>query len=273
VAVHSFGAALGRNAMTADDIEEMAQRLTDLRRTERVSAGLGDLAPQTLADAYRIQDRFREVWGQPVAGWKVGATTAPVQARFGVTEPFTGPFFADDTYRSPAELAARSFAHLCIETEFAFRFTRPLAPRPSGYTRTEILAAIDAVIPAFELVSPRFDRILFEEPFSAIADCALNGGFVLGRPVAEWSGIDFVAHAVTLMVNGNQIADGTGANVLGHPFAVLDWTVDHLGRRGIGLEAGVIVSTGTVTGLTFLEPGQTAVADFGSLGQVEVTFR
>jgi 2-keto-4-pentenoate hydratase len=45
-----------------------------------------------------------------------------------------------------------------------------------------------------------------------------------------------------------------------------------LSARGIGVGAGQIISTGTCTGLQYVEPDQTAVADFGGLGSVELSF-
>ncbi|MGI9385377.1 MAG: fumarylacetoacetate hydrolase family protein, partial [Methyloligellaceae bacterium] len=88
----------------------------------------------------------------------------------------------------------------------------------------------------------------------------------------DWRGRDLAAQSVTLSVDGAFRAEGSGANVLGHPFNALDWLVETLRRRGLGLEAGAIVSTGTCTGINYVEPGQTAVADFGELGRVEVAF-
>ena len=52
----------------------------------------------------------------------------------------------------------------------------------------------------------------------------------------------------------------------------VDGLVNALSRRGIDLNAGEIVSTGTCTGIVYLEQGQKAVADYGALGAIEVTF-
>ncbi len=83
--------------------------------------------------------------------------------------------------------------------------------------------------------------------------------------------LDLVTHRVRLDVDGKTVAEGTGAAVLGDPLVVLDWAVEHLRNRGIAIEAGQIISTGTTTGIVHLEPGQTAIADFGSFGKVSLT--
>ena len=88
----------------------------------------------------------------------------------------------------------------------------------------------------------------------------------------DWRGYDLPAHPVTLTVDGATRATGTGANVLGDPITVLEWAVRNLHVRGIGLEASQIISTGTTTGLVYLQPEQHAIADFGAIGRVEVIF-
>ena len=46
-----------------------------------------------------------------------------------------------------------------------------------------------------------------------------------------------------------------------------------MSRRGDGLHAGELVAAGTCTGLHFVQPGSTVVADFGAaLGQVTIRF-
>lgn len=249
-----------------------ARILAEARRTTKPLAELpASCRPATKDEGYAMQDAFRKLWGGQVAGWKIGATAKPVQEKFGTDEPFAGPFFAADTFQSPASTPFARFLHRAIESEFAFRFATTLLPRAAPYTRDDILAAIDALVPAIEIVGPRFEDLLFGRAPTAIADCAVNAGFVLGGPVRDWRRLDLVTHKVRLDVSGRTVAEGTGAAVLGDPLVVLDWAVNHLRARGITIEPGQIISTGTTTGIVHLEPGQTARADFGSLGHVSLT--
>lgn len=249
-----------------------ANTLAEARRSNRALTALpAPYRPRTNADGYRMQDAFRALWGDRVVGWKIGATAKPVQEKFGTDEPFAGPFFAGTTFASPAQTPWKRYVHRAIESEFAFRFATALPARTTSYGRTEILAAIDALVPAIEIVGPRFNDLLFGRCPTAIADCAVNAGFVLGAPVAKWRHVDLVTHRVRLAVDGKTVAEGTGAAVLGDPLIVLDWAVNHLNRRGITIEPGQTISTGTTTGIVHLEAGQTAIADFGSLGHVALT--
>ncbi len=258
--------------MTPEQIEGAAREIAGAREEGRLLQGLDEISPVKIGDGYRIQDAFMASWSRPLAGWKVGATAPKVQEVYGVEEPFYGPFYAPDIYTSPAHPHAATFPHHCIECEFAFRFARDLPPRGEAYTREEVLDAVDVLIPAFELISPRFDSLLQDNVGLAAADCGLNGGLVLGEPCQEWRDLDLATHPVVLTVDGEQIAEGTGANVLGHPFNVLEWLANTLPKRGLGLKAGEIVSTGTCTGFHYIKPGQRALADYGALGRIEITF-
>ncbi|MGH6814365.1 MAG: 2-keto-4-pentenoate hydratase, partial [Hyphomicrobiaceae bacterium] len=202
---------------------------------------------------------------------------------FGVGEPFFGPFFPATIHRSPAVASAAAYDRripevgqthrsVCLESEFAFRLGKTLPVRALSYSRDEILDAIDALLPAFEIVAPRYHRLPFDSVGETIADCGLNGGMVLGPPTADWHKYDLPSHRVRLMFDGEPVAEGTGANVLESPFNVLDWLVNALCRRSIGLEAGQILSTGTTTGIHYVKQGVHAVADFGPLGRVEARF-
>ncbi len=259
--------------MTPEAIQKAAGILASARGDHRLIPGLPEeLRPADLDEGYAIQDAFMVAWSDRRLGWKIGATAVALQKSLGVTEPFEGPFYAADTVASPVRLPAARFPHLCIESEFAFRFAQPLPPRPEPYSRDEIKAAVGAVMPAFELVGPRFDSLLFGRAPTAIADCALNAGFVLGKETSDCRSFDLVSQPVALRIDGRVVAEGTGANVLGDPVTVLEWAVNHLSGRGYGVAMGEIISTGTTTGLVHLDPGQQAVADFGPLGEVSVVF-
>jgi 2-keto-4-pentenoate hydratase len=65
---------------------------------------------------------------------------------------------------------------------------------------------------------------------------------------------------------------GTAAAALDHPMVPLTWLANELSRTGIGLKAGQMVSTGTLTGMLRPKAGETFVADFGPFGQATATY-
>jgi 2-keto-4-pentenoate hydratase len=260
--------------MTPEAIAEACAQFRRVREGGAPLAGLPEACrPASLDDGYAIQEAFLASFGEPVAGWKVGCTAAASQRLFGIEEPFYGPVLAPLLLSSPAELPAASFPMRGIECEFAFQLAADFEPREQPYQPEEAAERVSAPIPAIEIVSPRLDHPVKHGAPSAVADCGVNGALVLGAPTFDWQALDLATHEVRLEIDGEVKATGTGALVLGHPLNVLAWFVNRYTSSGRTLPAGQIVSTGTTTGLVILEPGQTAVGDFGSLGQVSVRFR
>lgn len=269
--------------MTPQAIQEAARALIDARRSRRLLEALPETCrPGTPDEGYAVQRAVIAGWGEPIAGWKSGATLAAVQQRFGLTEPFLGPFFGSSVMRSPVRAKVGHYEHrivpagakpgVALEVEFAFRVSRVLPPKEGGYARSEVLEAFDAVIPAFEIISPRFHAAPVGTPGSALADCGLNGGMVLGQAVADWRDIDYPNHTARLVVDGKTIAEGTGTLVLGNPLNALEWLVNAVGRQGFVLSPGQVLTTGSMTGIVYVDQGAQAVGDFGDLGKVVATF-
>jgi 2-keto-4-pentenoate hydratase len=249
----------------------------DLLAARTAGSIIPDLAgarqPRSPEDGYRMQAALAGRWDDRVVGWKVGATSKQVQALFGVDGPLYGPVFARTVAQSAARCRVGDFQHRMLESEFAFLFGRDLPARAEPYSRDEILDAVEALIPAIEIISPRFDRLTVDRIPQFIADCGGNGGAVLGTPVNDWRSLDLPSLPVALRIGGVVKQAGTGAAVLGDPRNVLEWFVETFRAQGRGIAKGIFVMTGTMTGIHSPAPGEQAVADFGALGTVEVVFK
>jgi 2-keto-4-pentenoate hydratase len=242
----------------------------------RTGAVLETLAPndqpRSLEEGYAIQRAVTAQWPDKIAGWKVGATSKEVQALLGISEPAYGPVFKNQVFQSPATISAQDFQHRVLESEFVFRFGKDMPSRQTRYSRGEIIDAVDALFPSFEIISPRFKSIKGHHVSELVADFFANGGAVLGKMCSDWRDIDLTSHSVALSIDGTERQRGTGAIVLNNPLNVLDWFVNVFSQHGSSIDAGQFVMTGTVTGLHAPEPSQIAKADFGVLGTVEVVF-
>jgi 2-keto-4-pentenoate hydratase len=259
--------------MQTDMAFDAAQLLGKARQEKVALLALPEhCRPASIEEGYAIQRAFIQIWRQPVVGWKIGATAPAVQKLFKIHEPFFGPIHAAGLLRSPAVHTSDIYQSLIVESEFVFRLGRDLPPRAEPWSREEVVASVEGVAPAFELISSRFNPIPFDDVASCIADCGLNGGLVIGSLDTDWRKLDLAAHEVHLSVDGVLLQSGSGANVLGHPLNVLLWAVNSLSSAGLGMRRGQYVSTGTVTGVHSLKPGETAIADFGDLGRVELKF-
>lgn len=227
--------------------------------------------PKTLVEAYRLQDKLAEELGFDVAGWKVGATGAPARKLLKAKGPFAGRVFSGRVHPSGVVLPGAIYRVRGLEGELAFRLKSALPPRKRPYTRADIVKAIDAVIPAIEIVDSRFENFLEAGLTSIVADQGMNAALILGKPMTRWKTLNLKTHKVRMTVNGKVVGQGQGSDVLGDPLASVVWLANHLRRRG-GLAAGQIISTGTCTGLFRASADDKVVAEYGKLGKVSLNF-
>ncbi len=230
-------------------------------------------APATAADAYQVQAAMIRLAGLTRVGWKLGATTAATQKLLNVDEPLVGPLFAPHCHPNGAEVTLVASHRPGLESEFLVGLGADLPPRQEPYEAGEVAAAVDFVAPAFELIGCRFEGGLPGQGLLAIADGGGNAAIVRGEPVRDWRRFDLSRHPVRLRLNGAETASGSSSDlVFGDPIGAVAWLANHPVVAGRGLKRGEIVMTGTCTGLTFIKPGDTAIADYGDFGQVRATF-
>lgn len=248
----------------------------DLFAARRDGISLCPAVIPTLTDidvAYRIQRGISERFGDPIVGYKVGSTSVEAQRILGTNEPGVGDIMASFLHDSPARIMIAPAHMPAIEGEFAFRIGSDLPSRLAEYSREEIIEAIDAAAGAVEIVGTRIGGGLAGKGRClATADGGANIALCVGPWERKWRSMDLLKHPVAIIVNGEVKGQGHGARALGDPLNVMVWLANRLSGSGEGLSAGTIISTGTCTGLDPVEPGDRAVAEFGSLGTVSINF-
>ncbi len=253
-------------------IERAAAALCEAEAMRAPFAGLPESArPRDVAEAYAVQDRFAAYLGKPV-GYKIAYINPAVQKQLGISSPMFGRLCEGRVFASPARLAASRFNHILVETEFAFRMARALPSRARAWSLDEVVDAVGAAIPAFELADTRYLDWRVVAPLDAVADNALGSHWVGGAERAYFRGLDLAALEVVSSLNGREVTRGRGANVGGSPLDALTWLANEHARMGRGLAAGDRITTGCCTDVLVLAPGDAAEADFGPLGRVRVEF-
>lgn len=253
------------------DIEQAGKALGEARRARMPLSELPGGLPSDEAKAYAIQKEAISTYGGDLAGYKIGATNPAAQELLGTDHPFRAPLFATDCHENGVALAEPSHGLIGLEPEFALRLGTDLPVRAEPYTLDDVGAAVASVHPAFELIGLRLPSELFTKVLVVTADFGANVGFVAGDGVADWRRHDLADVAVQVHVEGDEVANGTGANVLGHPLNSLLWLANDLRTHGEGLTAGDWISTGTCAGVVKVQKGQQAVANFGPFGEVKLT--
>ncbi|MEH2613064.1 2-keto-4-pentenoate hydratase [Bradyrhizobium sp. AZCC 1693] len=245
------------------DIQSAASLLIEARSASRQVQPFSP-GPATSDDAYAVQDAVASRIGA-VGGWKVGAK-APSDT------PNAAPLFANLIRPSLAEWPSSSLHMIGIEAELAFRLGRDIAPRSAPVSREEVWASIGSVHAAIEVVDTRLADWKNADRFWVLADNQSNGGFVFDPQGAQQRDASFADAAVRLIIDGRTIADRRGGNPAGDPRWLVEWLVDHCARCRGGMRAGMFVTTGSYTGMVFVEPGASVRAVFDGIGAAEVCF-
>jgi 2-keto-4-pentenoate hydratase len=210
-----------------------------------------------------------------VIGYKVGATTVAAQRHFRLGGPFFAPLLSSQASASPARLVASDFFHRIIEVELAFRLGRDLRPNPGEIRipRRRLLNAIAAVIPAIEIADSRFASWTTAPGTAAIADLGFSGHWIHGIERHDGKALDLPGVAATLIINGETVRTGHGADVLGDPLRALELLCLHLRAHGQALRAGDVVTTGSMTAAIAVSAPARITADIDGFEAVEVELK
>jgi len=248
-------------------LDAIAQAFVTARRT---ATGLPDYPgtpPESLDDAYAIQDRARTLNGGQVAGWKVGRINPPLDTQLG-TNRLAGPIFADSVRDGRGEnpampVFADGFA--AGEAEFLLRIARAPDPAKTRYTMDEAADLIDAVHVGIEVASSPFPGINAFGPLFTISDFGNNYGLVVGDAIPDWRSLDFIDWPVTLLIDGEQAGAATARAMLDGPVGAARFLFESMAARGVALEAGQWISSGAVTGVHEVPVGATVTATFNGM--------
>lgn len=248
--------------MNTAKIEQAAGMLLAVRNGAPALTGLGEAAPADEAESWAIQREVLRRLGGRIGGYKCAAP--PGMPSSAAIVPAGG------IRSAPASWAVPSGQQIGIETEIAVRLGRDLPPRGTPYALDEVLDAVEAAFPAIELVKSRYTDMRAVGPFENMADNVAHVGFVHGADVAGWRGFDLKSLKVKQACGGKTQVEKIGGNPSGDPLVPLVWIANHLHQFGLHLEAGQIVTTGSTTGLIFVDSQQIVTSSFEGFGEVSV---
>ncbi|HSP24639.1 MAG TPA: fumarylacetoacetate hydrolase family protein [Saliniramus sp.] len=214
--------------------------------------------------------RLCERAGCDTVGYKIGLTSARMQAMCGIPHPLAGQILRSRVHRSGARVALSEHVRVGVECEIAVRLGRDIDAGSLPATIAELSGAVAAVAPALELIEDRNADYAALDMFTLVADNSWNAGIVLGEFRENWP--DLAAVTGIVEVNGAEVDRGFGRDVLGHPFEPLLWLARHLVHRGETLAAGDIVMTGSLVPTRFPAAGDRYRFSLDGLGTVEAGF-
>jgi 2-keto-4-pentenoate hydratase len=255
-----------------------AGALQAARQERRKVTPLGPLAPADEREGYAAQRALADAAGAaPPAGFKVGATNQAMQAYLGVAAPAAGFIDASGVYASGVTTRFDAWLSPGVECEIALRLGRDLASDGTAPDRATAAAAVEAVLPAIEIVENRYVDIPSIGAPTLIADRFFHAAAVLG-PETRIDAEDIASGALArlagrMTIDGRVFGTGEGSALMGDPLAVLCWLAGSEAALAFGgLRAGQVVLCGSVTLPAWLDGPAAVEVAFDGLGAATVRF-
>jgi 2-oxo-3-hexenedioate decarboxylase len=254
-------------------IASLAEHLETCQLQARDTPKITDEYPQMdWDDAYAIQDAIlvrKLSRGLRLAGLKAGLTSHAKMKQMGVATPVFG--FMTDDYALPdgAECKVSELIHPKVEPEIAFVTKRAL--KGPGCHIGAVLAATDFVIPGIEVIDSRYRDFKFDLK-SVVADNTSASRFVIGGQALPVDEVDLRTLGIVLEKNGQAVAFGAGAAVLGHPAAAIAMLANHLGARDQEIPAGTLILSGGITEAVAVQAGDAVTLRVQGMGSVGLRF-
>ena len=259
--------------LDAKTIAQLAEHLENCELQTRDTPKITDDHPDMdWDDAYAIQDAIlarKLARGARIVGYKAGLTSHAKMKQMNVESPVFG-FLVD--YFSVLEGAAikvSDLIHPKVEPEIAFVLKHAL--KGPGCHIGDVLAATDFVMPGIEVIDSRYRDFKFDLK-SVVADNTSAARFTIGGRAVRPESVDLRTVGIVLEKNGQPVALGAGAAVLGHPAAAIAMLANHLGKRGKELPAGSMILSGGVTEAIAVAPGDNVTLRVQDMGSVSLRF-
>jgi 2-oxo-3-hexenedioate decarboxylase len=264
------------------DPKTLAQEITDAyAKREIIPAPTSREGGIDLGTAYAVEAeiaRARRDAGHQTVGWKVGYANKAVWRALKL-ETLVWAHMYDDTVRyadwNDAKLSIGSMVSPKIEPEIVFK----LAKVPESSDPTAVLEATEWYALGFEIIDCVFPDWKFQ-PADFVASRGLHAALVVGEPVyVEPEDIarlvtDMAAFTVRLLRNNEMVEEGAAKNALKSPALCVGELGDALKRHGgEALQAGDLISTGTLTTSLPIAVGDTWIASLSGIPPSSLTLR
>ncbi|RBW46995.1 hypothetical protein DS885_05665 [Psychromonas sp. B3M02] len=267
---------MSTEALTSVQINELAQALSSARKEIRIVEGFPGPIPNTLKEAYQVQDASIEALDQEIVGWKVGMIPPDLRDTLGDVRVL-GPVFKDvhieltekQATGEAFDLPVFAGGFIAIEPELVVEINQEIKPG-SINTADGVTHLVKAVYAGIEMASSPVVDLNSYGPTAIISDIGNQYGVIVGTAIEDWE------NAITKMetstsINGELINTAATDGILNGPMSALAFMIDCCAERGITLPAGSICSTGAITGVHEALVGATSTVKFGDVCEMNFT--
>jgi 2-keto-4-pentenoate hydratase len=222
-------------------------------------------APDHLSASYAIQKAAIAAWPGEICGWKVGRILGDL-ATLHATDRLIGPIFAETLQMADAEgsmaFDAIEDGFCAVEAELVFKLAAD-GPIPGAQVSAEeALDRVSALHIGIEIAGSPLASINDLGPCVVVSDFGNNAGLLLGPELADWRSRLGAIKAET-WIDGQSVGTGCDAALPGGVVQSLVFALNQVADMGLPIKAGMLVSTGALSGVQVLGAGQAARCTFG----------
>lgn len=235
------------------------------------------LQPKSINEAYQIQNELKILYltlkDNICIGKKVGCSNFIAMSQMGVFEPFYGNLFSKFFDFTGCKLKSTKFFKPYMEPEISLIIKNDININDAPFTINDVEDLFTAILPAIEIVDFRFGDNIKEIGINNLI--TTNGAseyWIRSNKTYPLNSIDLNDHDIKLYIDNKLIETGNTNAVLGNPINSGVWLINKLAELGEPMLKDQFISTGTCTKAVPFKPNSNIIADFGSLGKVEIEY-
>jgi 2-keto-4-pentenoate hydratase len=254
-------------------IDGIARAFVAARQASQALPAYPGVLPPDMLTGYAVQEAAMRIWPDPVAGWKVGLVAPAAQSALGTTR-LAGPIFRSTLIESagtkPVNLAAIAGGFAAIEVELVVAAARDAPATQREWTLEQAAVFAGEWRVGVEFAASPLATINDLGATAVVSDFGNNSGLILGprldsRLIANPAGL-----VCETKIDGRRVGFASAADLPGGALEALRFLLGHLAERGRSLRAGQWVSTGAITGVHQIFPGQRGSVEFLGHGRIDV---
>jgi 2-oxo-3-hexenedioate decarboxylase len=214
--------------------------------------------------------QLRRAAGHQTVGWKVAYANPATRAALKLETVAWAPMY-DDTVRyadwNDATLSIASMLAPKIEPEIVFKLARV----PASSDPIAVLEATEWIALGFEIIDCVFPDWKVQ-PVDFVASLGLHAALIVGEPVyiepedVTKRAAELADFTVRVLRNNELVGEGAGASVFESPARCVGELAEAMRRRGgETLQAGDVISTGSLTKSMPIAPGDTWIASLSGI--------
>ena len=240
-----------------NNIPQIAAAFTKARLSRQGLVKYPGELPETLEQAYAIQDAAIKLWPHKIGGWKVGGIGGDYASELKETK-LAGPVFENQIFKSDEDridmpVFVDGFA--AIEGEIVIFVNADVPEDKFEWTLDDAEKYVGSVHIGVEIASSPFPQINDLGPLVTISDFGNNNGLIIGPELLNWKDTTLSDWVVETIIDDKSY----GTAIPQGPLASFRFLLENAASRGMPLRKGMAITTGAITGVHQAYSGQSSI--------------